>query len=98
MAVREEQRGEAGRCQNKSRSDSGLQTPGNLTVLFVIEKPSSPHLVDGDPMAAPTLRTLARQLGLSRTTISEALSGSPRVKADTAARVRAAAADRVVWR
>ena len=42
-------------------------------------------------MAAPTLRTLARQLGLSRTTISEALSGSPRVKADTAARVRAAA-------
>lgn len=42
-------------------------------------------------MAGPTLRTLARQLGLSRTTISEALGGSPRVKAETAARVRAAA-------
>lgn len=43
-------------------------------------------------MAGPTLRTLARQLGLSRTTISEALGGSPRVKAETAARVRTAAA------
>lgn len=42
-------------------------------------------------MAGPTLRTLARELGLSRTTISEALGGSPRVKAETAARVRAAA-------
>jgi len=42
-------------------------------------------------MAGPTLRTLARQLGLSRTTISEALGGSPRVKAETAAKVKAAA-------
>jgi DNA-binding LacI/PurR family transcriptional regulator len=43
------------------------------------------------PMATPTLRTLARTLGLSRTTISDALRGSPRVNAQTAERVRAAA-------
>jgi LacI family transcriptional regulator len=42
-------------------------------------------------MAAPTLRTLARTLGLSRTTVSDALRGSPRVNPDTVARVRAAA-------
>ena len=42
-------------------------------------------------MSAPTLRSLARELGLSRTTLSDALSGSPRVKAETVARVRAAA-------
>ncbi len=42
-------------------------------------------------MAAPTLRTLARTLGLSRTTISDALRGSPRVNPQTAERVRAAA-------
>ncbi|HEY4302302.1 MAG TPA: LacI family DNA-binding transcriptional regulator [Candidatus Didemnitutus sp.] len=40
---------------------------------------------------APTLRTLARQLGLSRTTVSDALRGSLRVKAITVQRVRAAA-------
>jgi LacI family transcriptional regulator len=43
-------------------------------------------------MAVPTLRTLARDLGLSRTTVSDALRGSPRVNAQTVARVRAAAA------
>jgi LacI family transcriptional regulator len=42
-------------------------------------------------MAAPTLRTLARSLGLSRTTVSDALRGSPRVNPDTVARVRDAA-------
>lgn len=42
-------------------------------------------------MPAPTLRTLAKELGLSRTTISEALRGSPRVQPETAARIRAAA-------
>ena len=42
-------------------------------------------------MAAPTLRTLARTLGLSRTTISDALRGSPRVNVHTVERVRAAA-------
>lgn len=42
-------------------------------------------------MPRPTLRTLAKTLGLSRTTISDALRGSPRVNADTLARVRAAA-------
>jgi LacI family transcriptional regulator len=42
-------------------------------------------------MAAPTLRTLARSLGLSRTTVSDALRGSPRVSEQTVARVRAAA-------
>lgn len=42
-------------------------------------------------MAAPTLRTLARSLGLSRTTVSDALRGSPRVNPDTVARVREAA-------
>lgn len=42
-------------------------------------------------MPAPTLRSLARELGLSRTTVSDALCGSPRVKASTAERVRAAA-------
>lgn len=39
----------------------------------------------------PTLRTLARSLGLSRTTVSDALRGSPRVKAETVKRVREAA-------
>jgi len=42
-------------------------------------------------MATPTLRTLARELGLSRTTVSDALRGSPRVKPETVERVRAAA-------
>lgn len=42
-------------------------------------------------MPTPTLRSLARDLGLSRTTVSDALCGSQRVKAETAARVQAAA-------
>ena len=42
-------------------------------------------------MPRPTLRTLARSLGLSRTTISDALRGSPRVNKKTIERVRAAA-------
>lgn len=40
---------------------------------------------------APTLRSLAKDLGLSRTTISDALRGSPRVDPNTAARVCKAA-------
>ena len=40
---------------------------------------------------APTLRSLARILGLSRTTVSDALRGSPRVDPNTAERVHAAA-------
>src|SRR5476649_797112 len=40
---------------------------------------------------APTLRSLARTLGLSRTTVSDALRGSPRVDPNTAARVKKAA-------
>jgi LacI family transcriptional regulator len=40
---------------------------------------------------APTLRSLARTLGLSRTTVSDALRGSPRVDPATAARVKKAA-------
>ena len=40
---------------------------------------------------APTLRSLARVLGLSRTTVSDALRGSPRVDPNTAERVHAAA-------
>jgi len=40
---------------------------------------------------SPTLRSLARVLGLSRTTVSDALRGSPRVDPSTAARVRKAA-------
>lgn len=43
-------------------------------------------------MPSPTLRTLAKSLGLSRTTISDALRGSPRVNAETMKRVRTAAA------
>jgi len=39
----------------------------------------------------PTLRTIARSLGLSRTTVSDALRGSPRVNAETMRRVREAA-------
>ncbi len=42
-------------------------------------------------MPAPTLRSLARDLGLSRTTVSDALRGSPRVDPRTAERVRRAA-------
>ena len=36
----------------------------------------------------PASRTLARDLGLSRTTVSDALRGSPRVDPSTAARVK----------
>ena len=43
------------------------------------------------PAPAPTLRSLARTLGLSRTTVSDALRGSPRVDPDTAVRVKRAA-------
>lgn len=43
-------------------------------------------------MSAPTLRTLARSLGLSRTTVSDALRGLSRVSPKTIARVRQAAA------
>lgn len=43
-------------------------------------------------MPSPTLRTLAKTLGLSRTTVSDALRGSPRVNAETMKRVREAAA------
>lgn len=42
-------------------------------------------------MPGPTLRSLAAQLGVSRTTISEALRGSPRVHPETAERILAAA-------
>jgi DNA-binding LacI/PurR family transcriptional regulator len=49
------------------------------------------------PGPAPTLRSLAADLGLSRTTVSEALRGSSRVNAETAQRVRAAA-ERVGYR
>jgi len=45
------------------------------------------------PMASPTLRTLARSLGLSHATISAALNQTGRVKAETAERVRRAAAE-----
>ena len=40
---------------------------------------------------APTLRSLAKILGLSRTTVSDALRGSPRVDPNTATRVQRAA-------
>ncbi len=43
------------------------------------------------PDPAPTLRSLARTLGLSRTTVSDALRGSPRVDPNTVLRVRKAA-------
>jgi len=43
------------------------------------------------PAPAPTLRSLARLLGLSRTTVSDALRGSPRVDPNTAVRVKKAA-------
>ncbi len=42
-------------------------------------------------MPNPTLRSLAKELGLSRTTVSDALRGSPRVKQETIQRVIAAA-------
>jgi LacI family transcriptional regulator len=42
---------------------------------------------------APTLRELARLLGLSHTTVSEALRGSPRVKPETRQKVLKAAKD-----
>lgn len=42
-------------------------------------------------MSAATLRTLARELGLSAATVSEALRGSSRVNASTAKRIREAA-------
>lgn len=42
-------------------------------------------------MPSPSVRQLARQLGLSHTTVSEALRGSPRVRPETRQRVFAAA-------
>lgn len=45
------------------------------------------------PAPAPTLRSLAKVLGLSRTTVSDALRGSPRVDPNTALRVKKAAKD-----
>jgi len=42
-------------------------------------------------MSAPTLRSLALELGVSRTTVSEALRGSSWVRPATAERIRAAA-------
>ncbi len=41
--------------------------------------------------STPTLRSLAKELGLSRTTVSDALRGSPRVDPNTAVRVKKAA-------
>jgi len=49
------------------------------------------HAILSVQMATPTLRTLARTLGLSRTTISDACAAPQRVNAQTAERVRAAA-------
>ncbi|MBL9189315.1 MAG: LacI family DNA-binding transcriptional regulator [Opitutaceae bacterium] len=43
------------------------------------------------PASTPTLRSLAKELGLSRTTVSDALRGSPRVDPETAQRVKEAA-------
>jgi DNA-binding LacI/PurR family transcriptional regulator len=43
------------------------------------------------PSPVPTIRALAKQLGLSRTTVSEALRGLPRIQEKTAKRVRDAA-------
>jgi LacI family transcriptional regulator len=43
-------------------------------------------------MRPPTLKTLARQLGLSVTTVSRALKDGPEVRPETTARVKAAAA------
>jgi LacI family transcriptional regulator len=43
-------------------------------------------------MSSPTLRSLAKQLGFSRTTISDSLRNSPRVSPDIAEKVRAGAA------
>lgn len=43
------------------------------------------------PVAQPTLRAIARSLGLSRTTVSDALRGNSRVHFKTVKRVRAAA-------
>jgi LacI family transcriptional regulator len=46
----------------------------------------------GMPPRAPSISTLARELGLARTTVSDALRGHGRVSAATVKRVRAAAA------
>jgi LacI family transcriptional regulator len=43
------------------------------------------------PTPAPTVRSLARELGLSRTTVSDALRGAPRVDPHTVKRVQEAA-------
>jgi LacI family transcriptional regulator len=43
------------------------------------------------PNPAPTVRSLARELGLSRTTVSDALRGAPRVDPHTVKRVQEAA-------
>lgn len=59
--------------------------------VICIEVVGQNWTLNSDSMPTPTLRTLAKELGLSRTTLSDALRGSPRVKAETVERVRAAA-------
>ena len=65
----------------KHRKDSPnlFETLSRRTCLLTVRMPN------------PTLRSLAKELGLSRTTVSDALRGSPRVKPDTIKRVLAAA-------
>lgn len=66
--------------------------PEEVRWEFRLKSPESCQLSERlSGMPQPTLRTLAKSLGLSRTTISDALRGSPRVNPKTVERVRAAA-------
>lgn len=58
----------------------------NMPSPLLREKLSGPV-----PATSPTLRSIARLLGLSRTTVSDALRGHARVHPETAERVQAAA-------
>ncbi len=58
-----------------------------LRYRFAIGESNRPDM----PASSPTLRSLAKVLGLSRTTVSDALRGSPRVDPNTAQRVKKAA-------
>lgn len=76
-------------AQGKRRE--GRKGKSGPSVIEVEACGHGPDFRQSDSMA--TIRSLAAKLGLSRTTVSEALRGVPRVSAETIARVRAAATE-----
>jgi LacI family transcriptional regulator len=66
----------------KPNVERGYSLRSRSSAIFPDSQMDSPH---------PTVRSLARELGLSRTTVSDALRGAPRVDPGTVRRVQEAA-------